>query len=78
MGSVFRLNTNFEVVRSIELNIFHLHTIFTDMSIAGTLIDIGGKIEDKTVEVVVLVWIWIEIGDMNGEVREQVQIRVGG
>ena len=74
--AIFETHNSFYLIHWIEF--FSLIRLFsTDMSTAGILIDIGGKIEDKTVEVVVLGWTWIETGDMNGEVREQAQILVG-
>ena len=65
-------------LRQLRLNVdFSLFYIPLAMSTAEILTGTGVKIELETVEVDVLVLIWIETGDINGEERELVQTHAG-
>ena len=50
---------------------------FSDMNTPEPMIDIGVKTEVKIQEVIAKELIWIEIGDINGEEKEQVGILAG-
>ena len=50
---------------------------FSDMNTPEPMIDIGAKTEVKIQEVIAKELIWIEIGDINGEEKEQVGTRAG-
>ena len=50
---------------------------FTDMNTPEPMIDIGVKTEVKIQEVIAKELIWIEIGDINGEEKEQVGTLAG-
>ena len=50
---------------------------FSDMNTPEQMIDIGVKTEVKILEVIAKELIWIEIGDINGEEKEQVGTLAG-
>ena len=50
---------------------------FSDMNTPEPMIDIGVKTEVKIQEVIAKELIWIEIGDINGEEKEQVGTLAG-